>query len=87
MENSEKFKALLIGFLAGGIAGSVLSLLYAPSSGKKLRRKITDKTEDLIDEAEEFYETKKEKAEEIIKEGKKKASEIIEDAKKKIKVN
>ena len=84
MDNSEKFKALLIGFLAGGITGSVLSLLYAPTSGKKLRRKITDKTEDLIDEAEEFYEAKKEKAEEIIKEGKKKASELIEDSKKKI---
>ena len=84
MDNSEKFKALLIGFLAGGITGSVLSLLYAPTSDKKLRRKITDKTEDLIDEAEEFYEAKKEKAEEIIKEGKKKASELIEDSKKKI---
>lgn len=87
MNESEKFKAFLLGLLAGGLTAAVISLLYAPTSGKKLRKKISDKAEDLIEGAEEVYESGKDKAEGLIKDGKKKASEIIEDAKKKITTN
>ncbi len=87
MSNTNKFKTFLTGLLVGGLTGSIIALLYAPTSGKKLRRKIGDKTEDLIEEAEEIIETGKEKTEKIIKESRKKASGIIEDAKKKITTN
>ena len=98
MNDLDKFRAFFTGLVAGGIIGTVFALLYAPTSGKKLRKKISDKTEDLIGEAEEFYEVGKEKTEKIIKESKKKASEmfdegkrkatdIIDDAKKKISTN
>jgi len=98
MNDLDKFRAFFTGLVAGGIIGTVFALLYAPTSGKKLRKKISDKTENLIGEAEEFYESGKEKTEKIIKEGKKKAtviidegkkkaSELIDDAKKKITTN
>lgn len=73
--------------LIGGLTATVLSLLYAPVSSKKLRKKINDKTEGLFEGAEEYYVTGREKAGKIVQEGKKKATEIIEDAKKKITTN
>lgn len=36
-------KGLFLGFLAGGIVGGVLALLYAPKSGKELRQDIRNK--------------------------------------------
>ena len=38
--SSDKSKGLLFGFLAGGVIGAVLALLYAPKSGKELRKDI-----------------------------------------------
>jgi len=98
MNDMDKFRAYFAGFVTGGIIGTIFALLYAPTSGKKLRRKIGDTTDNLIDEAEEFYEAGKEKTERIIREGKrkatviidegkKKASDLIDDAKKKITTN
>ena len=87
MENNNKFRTFLTGLIAGGVIGSLIALLFAPTSGKKLRKKITDKAENLIEGAEEIYESGKEKADELIKEGKRKATGIIEDAKKKISHN
>ncbi|MEJ2195065.1 MAG: YtxH domain-containing protein [Candidatus Bathyarchaeota archaeon] len=83
MDDMDKFRTYFAGFVTGGIIGTIFALLYAPTSGKKLRRKIGDTTENLIDEAEEFYEAGKERTEKIIKEGKKKATVILDEGKKK----
>ncbi len=45
-ENSGMAKGLMIGFVAGAVAGAVVALLYAPKSGKELRRDIKDKAND-----------------------------------------
>ena len=83
MNDLDKFRAFFTGLVAGGIIGTVFALLCAPTSGKKLRKKIGDKTENLIGEAEEFYEVGKGKTEKIIKESKKKATVILDEGKKK----
>jgi len=80
-DNAGKFIA---GMLFGGLVGGIIALLYAPSSGKKLRKKIGNKTEDILTDAEEFYKSGKEKAEQIIKDSREKASTYISEAKKKI---
>jgi gas vesicle protein len=74
--------SFISGILIGGILGSTVALLFAPMSGKKLRRKISNAKDDIIEDVSEYVETGKEKAEELLKEGKKKASEILNDAKK-----
>ena len=52
--NSEQSSAgkFLLGLLAGGVVGSAIALLYAPKSGKELRRDIRDKKDYLFDEAD-----------------------------------
>ena len=82
MKNEETPNGFFFGVMIGAVLGGVAALLFAPSSGKKLRRKISDKAEDLYEDAQDYYETGKDKAEKLYREGKEKVSGIVEDAKK-----
>lgn len=48
------FAGFLAGAVVGGLAGAVLALLFAPKSGKELRRDLADTSEDLIGKAKEM---------------------------------
>jgi gas vesicle protein len=85
MRNNERPGGFFLGVLVGTLIGGVAALLLAPTSGKKLRRKISDKAEDFYEDAQEYYETGKDKAGEIYREGKKRVSDIVEDAKRIVK--
>lgn len=85
MKDEERISGFLLGVIVGGLIGSITTLLYAPTSGKKMRKKISSRAEDILDDAQDYIETGKDKAEEIYKEGKKKVTDIVEDAKKIIK--
>ena len=78
----DKLTGFVSGLLVGGIIGSVLAMLYTPLSGKKMRRNISKKTDNIIDDVNDFVETGKDKVDGILKDGKKKANTIIDDAKK-----
>jgi len=60
-EKSNVAKGLLIGFLAGGVIGAILGLLYAPKSGRELRLDIKRKATDLAEDAGEFIRVAKTK--------------------------
>jgi len=85
MANNDRISAFLIGVMMGGLIGGTTALLFAPTSGKKLRKKISNKAEDFYEDAQEYIETGKEKADELYSEGKKKVTDIVEDAKKLVK--
>jgi gas vesicle protein len=76
-------KGLMIGFLTGGIVGAAIALLYAPKSGKELRKDIKNKADEYYDEAEKYLDVAKDKATEVMNEGKKKSEVIVADAKRK----
>jgi gas vesicle protein len=61
---------VLIAFLAGGLIGAGLALLYAPVSGKEAREKINDLTGDLRKKAEGWSGDLKHKVESFIEEEK-----------------
>jgi len=44
---------VLLGFLAGAFAGSILGVLFAPDKGAETRRKISEKTGDLTEALKE----------------------------------
>ncbi len=85
MANNDRISAFLIGVMMGGLIGGTTALLLAPTSGKKLRKKISNKAEDIYEDAQEYIETGKDKAEGIYRDGKKKVTDIVEDAKKLVK--
>ncbi|MCX6163555.1 MAG: YtxH domain-containing protein [Ignavibacteriae bacterium] len=49
MTSINKTKWYLFSFLAGGAVGSTIALLYAPESGRHLRKDIRRKTNDYIE--------------------------------------
>lgn len=87
MKNKDKdiAGAFLLGTFIGGLITGATALLFAPTSGKKLRRKISDKAEDLYEGTQEYIEVGKDKAEDLYRDGKKKVTNIVEEAKKIVK--
>jgi gas vesicle protein len=77
-------RVFLGGLITGGILGGIAGLLFAPKSGKKLRRDISKKTDEIIDDAKQQIENAAEVASNIISDAKKKAESLINDGKKKI---
>jgi gas vesicle protein len=50
-DRESSFGTFLMGFIAGGIAGAIATVLYAPKSGEETRRVLRDKKDDLIEKA------------------------------------
>src|ERR1035437_4759693 len=76
-------KGLFIGSLAGGLIGSLAALLYAPKTGKELRKDIKNKTDEYYDDTEKFIDDAKVKAKDIINDVKKRSERLILNAKSK----
>jgi gas vesicle protein len=55
-KKSETHMKATLTFIAAGMAGAALALLFAPQSGKKTRRAIQGAGEDLVDRAEALQE-------------------------------
>jgi len=59
---------ILLAFLAGGLVGAGLALLYAPASGRETREKITGMAEDLKKKSEQWTGEVKQKVEGFVEE-------------------
>jgi len=72
-------KGLLIGILSGAAVGSVVTLLFAPKAGKKLREDIKTKSQDLIEDADKYISNTREKASKLFRKVKKKLGLSVGD--------
>lgn len=77
-----KFSGFVTGALVGGVIGSVIAMLYTPISGKKMRRKISKTTDNLIDDVNDIVETSRDKFDSILKDSKRRATTILDDARR-----
>ena len=77
-KNGYFFKGLLIGSLAGGLAG----ILFAPKSGKKMRTDIREKGEDALKASKEFCSDVQDKAKHFLEEVHDRASDVGKKAKR-----
>lgn len=59
---------ILLAFLAGGLVGAGLALLYAPASGRETRERITGVAEDLKKKSEQLTGEVKQKVEGFVEE-------------------
>ena len=53
-EKKASFAKFAWTFGFGVVAGTVIGLLYAPMTGKKLQKKVVDVTEKVFDKVEDF---------------------------------
>ena len=56
-ERKSTFKSYFFTFATGLVAGTVLGLLYAPITGKKMQKKVSGVTNQVIDKVDEFQQT------------------------------
>jgi len=85
MSSDDRASSFLLGVIVGSFLGGMTALLLAPTSGKKLRKKISDKAEDFYEDAQEYYESGKDRVEDLYRDGRKRVSDIVEDAKRIVK--
>lgn len=82
--NSSYTKGFLIGAILGGAAGAIAALLFAPKSGRELRQDIADKTEEVVDKAQQMFNKATGNAEDgledVVNEGRLAAERIITSA-------
>ena len=77
-------RIFLGGLITGGVIGAVAALMLAPESGKKLRRGISKKADEIIDDTGKVLESAGDIASKIISDAKKQSENLINDGKKKI---
>lgn len=65
-KEKKQMSGLFKGLLVGGTIASAVSLLFAPKSGKKLRRDIRRKSKKMYRDTEAGIETAQEKASDIV---------------------
>ena len=82
-EKNDMAKGLLIGFLAGGIVGTIIGLLYAPKSGKELRSDIKRKATNLAEDAGEFIRVARTKGAGYVQQAKRRSEQLVSETKEK----
>jgi gas vesicle protein len=75
--------ALLVGFIAGGLIGASLALLFAPAKGKRLRSEIRRRAENALDTAEEYIDAASGKASDVVRTVRKESGQILGGVQKK----
>jgi gas vesicle protein len=70
------FAALTLAFVAGGLIGATLGVLFAPRPGVETRDKIKERAGEAREKLRDAVETIRDKAEEFAETGKEKYSEI-----------
>ncbi len=61
---------VFLSFLAGAAVGAGVALLVAPKTGKEIRDKITDITEDAVDKIKEYVSEAQDKLRTTLEDGK-----------------
>jgi gas vesicle protein len=82
---NNSYKGFILGVLAGGITGSVIALLYAPRSGKELRREIHIRKEKALSGVNKTLADARHKTSDLLSDGRDKARDFFDNAKKTIK--
>lgn len=83
-EKNSITKGILFGIIAGASVGSIITLLFAPKSGKDLQRDFKIKSTDFIEDVDQYLVKSKDKISQLVHEVKTKSKEIDAETKKKV---
>jgi gas vesicle protein len=81
---SNQIEGFIKGIILGGVIGGVLGILYAPQSGRKTRKDITGKAEELLSKAKEEYEATLKKSSKAYESAVKQLKHLESSAKEKV---
>ena len=90
MSNNEQNNGLtmVFAFFTGFMAGAVISLLYAPSSGKETRQKIRDTSIDAknrtVEFAQQTADSARQSAQTLVEQGKESVHDIVDTSKERL---
>ncbi len=77
--------AMIFAFFTGFLAGAVISLIYAPGSGKETRKKIRDTSVDAknrtVELAQQASESAKENVQNLVEQGKDNVQDLVTQGK------
>lgn len=73
--------SMLLAFLAGGLVGFGLGLLFAPLSGRETRERIRSASQEVKERTIETASKAKEKVGGLVEHGKEKVGELVEHGK------
>ncbi len=79
-QDGKSSSGIILGFLAGGIIGATLALLFAPKPGKELRRDIRVQKDKLTEKATDFLRAAQEAGEEAFTAGQENTRELLNTA-------
>jgi len=77
--HKNSYSGFVKGLLIGGVAASSVSLLFAPKSGKKLRRDIQKKSTRLLHDAESKFDSIESNAEKLLEDTEKRFKKVQKD--------
>ncbi len=79
---------MIFAFFTGFMAGAVISLLYAPTSGRETRQKIRDKSVDAknrtVELAQQTSDSARQSAQHLMEQGKESVQGIVDSGKERI---
>ncbi len=75
--NKGRTEGFVLGAVLGAAAAAVASLLFAPKSGKELRKDISEGTSKTFENADEYFATAKKRGSEIVEDVEKTASSYL----------
>lgn len=77
IRNEGRAEGFIIGALIGAATAAVASLLFAPKSGKDLRKDIKEGTNKTLENADGYFDTAKKRGTEIVEDVEKSASSYL----------
>lgn len=77
IRNEGRTEGFIVGALIGAATAAVASLLFAPKSGKDLRKDIKEGTNKTLENADGYFDTAKKRGTEIVEDVEKSASSYL----------
>ena len=73
-----RMEGLVVGALFGAAVAAIATLLFAPKSGKELRKDIGEGTSKTLEHADEYLDTAKKKGSKMVEDAEKSASQYLD---------
>jgi len=77
IRNESRAEGFILGAVVGAAAATIASLLFAPKSGKDLRKDISEGTNKTLEQADDYLDTAMQKGSQMVEDVEKSASEYF----------